>query len=177
MSTIRRKMILTGGRKGHTCKLGYVQFEDGVANLVGSVRDVEALTVWLEVNYQAYPEGDSRLEADNGQCDLPETSEDDRQHGDESGVQQSGEGSPETPAPDSPESAPADEGAADGRIPEGNGHPNAGLAEALSQLDVMEDAHWTAAGLPACAAVEQLVGRPVTRSEIDSVAPDLKREG
>lgn len=50
------------------------------------------------------------------------------------------------------------------------------IKEALAQLDGMEDAHWTADGAPATAAVSEILGRKVTRAEITDAAPKFSRE-
>lgn len=49
------------------------------------------------------------------------------------------------------------------------------IATAISLLDPKDDAHWTEAGLPAVDAVKAIVGRNVTRSEINDAAPDFMR--
>lgn len=51
------------------------------------------------------------------------------------------------------------------------------LASALAALDPADDSHWTSAGLPSVAAVSDIVGAPVSRADIETVAPDLKRDG
>jgi len=50
------------------------------------------------------------------------------------------------------------------------------IREALSQLDGMDDAHWTADGAPATSAVSDLVGSKVTRAQITDAAPKFSRE-
>ena len=50
------------------------------------------------------------------------------------------------------------------------------IIEALQALDLANDAHWTAEGRPAMAALNDLVGEEVTRREVDAVAPDFTRE-
>ena len=49
------------------------------------------------------------------------------------------------------------------------------IATAVGMLDAGNDAHWTAAGLPAVDAVAELIGKPVTRAAITDAAPDAKR--
>lgn len=61
-----------------------------------------------------------------------------------------------------------------------NAHPGeaigpSDIASAISLLDPKDDAHWTEAGLPAVDAVKAIVGRNVTRSEINDAAPDFMR--
>jgi len=50
------------------------------------------------------------------------------------------------------------------------------LKEALQLLDVSDDSHWTADGLPVVAVVSNIVGQPVTRKEITDASPQLTRE-
>lgn len=49
------------------------------------------------------------------------------------------------------------------------------ITTAVSMLDATDDAHWTAAGLPAVDAVAELTGKAVTRKAIEEAAPDAKR--
>lgn len=50
------------------------------------------------------------------------------------------------------------------------------IKEALAQLDGMDDAHWTADGAPATAAVSEIMGQKVTRTQITEAAPKFSRE-
>lgn len=49
------------------------------------------------------------------------------------------------------------------------------ITAAIALLDAKDDAHWTAAGLPAVEAVAEIAGKPVTRAAINDAAPDAKR--
>lgn len=49
------------------------------------------------------------------------------------------------------------------------------IAAAIDLLDADDDKHWTNAGLPAVDAISALVGRTVTRAEINEAAPDFMR--
>lgn len=49
------------------------------------------------------------------------------------------------------------------------------IKSAVDMLDAADEAHWTAAGLPAVDAVSELTGKTVTRAQIAEVAPDAKR--
>ncbi|MEH3121179.1 MAG: hypothetical protein PGN16_04230 [Sphingomonas phyllosphaerae] len=63
--------------------------------------------------------------------------------------------------------------AADGT--KGN-QPDAELIRAaVERLNVMNDDHWTAAGLPDVSAVSEAMGTKVTRAQIEAAAPDAKR--
>lgn len=70
---------------------------------------------------------------------------------------------------------------------DGNGEPGgsaigareaataADITAAVALLDVKNDDHWTAAGLPAVDAVAEIAGKPVSRAAITEAAPDAKR--
>lgn len=62
-------------------------------------------------------------------------------------------------------------------LPTASGDPATAeeVSTAVGLLDKANDAHWTAAGLPAVDAVAELVGKPVTRANITEAAPDAKR--
>lgn len=49
------------------------------------------------------------------------------------------------------------------------------IVAAIELLDGMNDAHWTAAGLPSVDAVAEIADRKVTRAAIEAAAPDAKR--
>lgn len=50
------------------------------------------------------------------------------------------------------------------------------IKEALIKLDTIDDEHWTEDGLPAVAAVSELVGSKVSRKDITDAAPKFTRE-
>jgi hypothetical protein len=50
------------------------------------------------------------------------------------------------------------------------------IREALSQLDTLNDDHWTSEGAPKIDAVKELLGGPVTRQDIINAAPHFSRE-
>ncbi len=49
------------------------------------------------------------------------------------------------------------------------------ILTAIDMLDASNDEHWTNAGLPAVDAVSGIVGRTVTRAEINEAAPEFMR--
>ena len=49
------------------------------------------------------------------------------------------------------------------------------VADALQALDPSKDDHWTSRGVPSIEAMVKLLGRNVTRAEIEEVAPDYTR--
>lgn len=51
------------------------------------------------------------------------------------------------------------------------------INEALRKLDVENDQHWTADGMPKMGVVEELVGdKSITRKDVTNAAPDFNRE-
>ena len=180
MSIVTRILVLTGARAGLTVKLGMYQFTDGKIPLRGSAPDVEAMSHWMAVNYAAYPEGSDELEAANGQCDLSKTAKSDSQHAVLGEVQPSGARTEAAPTDDRGGSDGADEGEADGPVPEGYGHRYTRihrLQEVLNQLDPDNDAQWTATGLPSVGAVRALFDDSVSRADITEAAPNLTQKG
>lgn len=49
------------------------------------------------------------------------------------------------------------------------------VADALQALDPANNDHWTSRGVPSIDAMAKLLGRSVTRAEIEAVAPDYTR--
>lgn len=49
------------------------------------------------------------------------------------------------------------------------------VADALQALDPANDEHWTSRGVPSIEAMTKMLGRAVTRAEIEAVAPDYTR--
>lgn len=49
------------------------------------------------------------------------------------------------------------------------------IRAAVGSLDMVIDDHWTKSGLPALAAVAGLLGRRVTRAEVNAAVPGAKR--
>lgn len=180
MSLITRKLILTGARRGMTGTLGR-QFKavNGVITLLASAPDVEALTLFIGRMYQAFPEGSAELEAANGKRHLHENPVKDSKHHLQGGVQPSEPGAPKKAAVNDQGTDEAAQGST-GVLPNGDGHRHSRLhriEEALKQLDITNDQHWTADGRPAVAAVESIIGEPVTRAEIAAASPNFNREG
>lgn len=68
----------------------------------------------------------------------------------------------------------ADDAPVEGLDTKTDAEPNE-IATAIGLLDPKDDAHWTEAGLPAVDAVKAIVGRNVTRTEINEAAPDFMR--
>lgn len=49
------------------------------------------------------------------------------------------------------------------------------IKTAIDMLDPANETHWTSAGLPAVDAVKEILGRDITRAEINEAAPDFMR--
>lgn len=155
--------------------------------LHGSLPDVEALTLFLGRSYCAYPEGSSELvaaqgrketEAPNGEHNFPQGKDTNKEQRVPREVQPSGTRTSEKTPTDSRGPNDPDKGEKGVRT-EGDGHQDTRVSriwQALTQLDMMNDKHWTAERQPAVAAVEDILGEPVTRAEISAVAPDFNRQ-
>lgn len=50
------------------------------------------------------------------------------------------------------------------------------LEEAIEKLDPDNDEHWTQQGLPKLEPLVEMLGKPVTRKEVEQVAPDANRD-
>ncbi|MCP4900884.1 MAG: hypothetical protein GY906_28285 [bacterium] len=180
MAIVTRTLILTGGRAGKTVRLSKkYQFRDGKIVLRGPSHKVECIARMLAINYAAFEEGSRELEAAHGQRDLSESPIGEQEHALSSEVQSEGSGSGAEAAADLDGHGDADSGDS-GLRSEGDGHEDSRsyrIREALTQLDMMNDEHWTRTGLPAVKAVEELLGEPVKRVEIEEATPGLVREG
>jgi len=169
-------MVLTGGRKGFTGVMSGFKFMDGRTTLEGPLNQVEKLTHWMAVMWQAYPEGSKELEALNGKSTHPTGTVEQPPAEVQRGMESGGEGAAQAEAPLSPGPDRADADGPAGVVPEGDGSGHAGqLKEALMMLDSTDDSHWTGQGLPSVEAVSKILGRKTTRAEIQAVAPDLTR--
>lgn len=178
MSTLKRTLVLTGARAGKTVVLGKTyRFVEGKIVLQGASPDVEALTVYLGKCYAAFPEDSLELEAANGKRDLSTQTDSDAEQRVQREVQPHGPRSPKEASNDVPEPNEVDQGEK-GVLPSGDGHQDSGVSriwEAVTQLDTLNNDHWTAMGLPAVAAVESIINRATTRAEINAAAPNFNR--
>lgn len=50
------------------------------------------------------------------------------------------------------------------------------IAEVVRNLDPENDAHWTQSGLPAMAAVEAVLGKAVSRADVEHAVPNWTRD-
>lgn len=50
------------------------------------------------------------------------------------------------------------------------------IISALGQLDQANNKYWTSEGLPNVKAVEEILGKLVTRADINAAAPDFRRD-
>ena len=51
------------------------------------------------------------------------------------------------------------------------------LLTVMRSLDQTDDRNWTSSGRPSLAAIEAVIGYPVTRAKVDEVAPGFRRHG
>ena len=155
---------LTGPREGLTVKLGGIQFVEGVADIDGGA------FLYFHRSYEVVPyNGPSNDEAADAERSGEEVSS-------ESDVQ-SDEHEPAEALADSSEGPASDEAGAEGSLPSGDGHEDAGerdpevdedpLGAALAQLDPDNDDHWRADGRPAVAALAQITGGMVTKAMVE----------
>lgn len=180
MATVRRTLVLTGGRAGATCVLAKYRFVDGRLTLEGSPTTVDKLTMFLGRTYKAFPEGSRELEeATNGLH-----SEIRAEVGGggpaplSSGDRPRERGAPSVPAPDvGPGDAAPTRGTT--QLPARDGHAQPGLhggsvrieavRAGVARLDPRNDEHWAVDGKPALAIVSVLAGlSDLTRAELDA---------
>ena len=157
------KFHLVGPYAGKTVTLGakkkemgrQFEFVDGVYTFEGS--DKEALNIgnYLKRCYQAYPEGPlleaAQKAAAGGEPAAPANPE-----------------PPQKPVEPTPPANPDP-------LADDNDKPET-IVEALNMLDPENDEHWTSRKLAQVDEVEKLLGREVTRAEIEEAAPDFDRE-
>lgn len=147
---------LVGVQAGQTVLLGaktpdvgpQYPFVDGVFEFAGSDQDAVNIGVFLERSYQAYPEG-PKLDAAR------------------LAFGESGEAS----KPAKTDSKKVEPTKDDGVEP----RPES-VAEALSMLDASNDSHWNSRKQPSVDALVALLGRTVTRAEIEEAAPGFDRD-
>lgn len=189
------KMVLTGKYAGETVKMHGKQFTNGVVLVrAANKQDLEPQMRWLERMCQAFAEGSQALkdaqdhwETINGvQHKVHMPPEQRNSAGVGSGQPSAAGGVPEN-APANRDGvitngpAPGDEGLRSNR----SGHEHTGLRpeqmtairKALSDLDPLNDSHWTDSGLPSVEVVANVVAdQTVSREVLRSVEPDFNRE-
>lgn len=129
-----------------------------------------------EAAEKAKAEQEAKEKADKEAADKAEA---DRLAAEEAAKQQNGGGQQQEPVdpeqPEgqkAPETPPQDNGGGE-QQPEGAKIET--VADALQALDPSTDEHWTSRGVPSIEAMTKLLGRQVTRAEIEEVAPDYTR--
>lgn len=178
MSVVTRTVILTGAHAGKTIQLGRYSFQDGRTKLIGPPSEVDSACVYIERNWEGYPEGHPLLESDDGKRNLQEATERNKQHALSSGVQPNGAGTGEASTILGSESGQGTAGtsaelaARDGSAPD----VNLKLLAAVRGLDVDNDEHWTQDGKPAIAAIQNIYGQTgFARKDVDAVLPGFSR--
>lgn len=201
---LRRRVVLTGARKGHTGPIGSHHAVDGVISLEGVPKDILAWEHHLSIMFQAYPEGDPRIAEQEAAIAAahaaegtqpPETSHVERSvqedgnkpHGqaDVSGGGESGGGGAEAggaanlggdAAGDATGGSDASGSLGDGSAPQLTPVIDERLARAVASLVPTEDSHWTKDGKPMLSAVEKYYGSTgLTRADVEAVAPGFRR--
>lgn len=65
---VRVTLVLAGALRGHTGVLNGYRFDDGTLTIEGAEDQVASIATYFERSYQAFPEGDPRIEAINEAC-------------------------------------------------------------------------------------------------------------
>lgn len=166
---VQSNFTLIGALEGRSITVAErVKFVDGVFQFVGTADETENLSRYLAM-YSAYPEGSvldaarDALAASGAAGEVPTPVEVHTKTVDQG------------PQPDPLEIRQAGKDAADKEQQDAKGPAAETLAEALSLLKKDLNAHWTGQGLPSVDAVAALLGRAVTRKEIEEAAPGFKR--
>lgn len=206
MSIQQRQIVLTGARKGMTGELGQFQVVEGVIKLQGGDEDLLGWTRYIEMMWQGYPMGDPRIEEAQAAIDAANQESSDGKRDVQAGSVQSdgksdlqglaqhvggqpsaGDGAPVGGQPSGASAGTADAAGAlgngqqaqlseNGKKPDPEVPTDERLKKALGLLDPAINEHWTMAGQPAIAAVEQFYGSGnVTRADIEAIAPGWRR--
>lgn len=200
MATLRKTLVLTGHYAGKSVRLSTgklsaitVEFENGVAHIQGTEKDVEGLTRYMGRCYQAHPEGSLELIAarkrdkDNGSSGVQTSTEQGQAGQVSTNVRQTGEQTTQISNPNSEATNESKQGS-EGSVSSGNGHENPrfpdteegkhqeSLYQGVMALDPINDDHWTAQGLPRIDVLEEISGPYATRKNIDNVCPEYTRE-
>lgn len=185
---VEHKYELTGAHKGKNMKIGPHSFVQGFFSIMLQPDKAEGLTNYFS-HFNAWlvgsPEHKAAKERDNGSSENL-----DGGGSNASGVLPNGagtaEGSAGTGNAGTEGNAPGleatgSDGASDGGIAEDGSvtlTPEAlKIADAVRKLDVMNDEHWTQAGLPSVAVVAENSGiATATRKDIEAASPGWTRE-
>ena len=170
---IVRKLILTGGRKGYSGRIGKKwDAVKGVITLKGTVAWVESQAKYLGKVYKAFV----KEQADASE--VPQNGVGEQKHN-VPGGSQSPDGSSSEVSPNDGKGATVAGSGSPGMVAEGSGRPGTGedpIREALKQLDHENDDHWNADGRPKVSAVEAFLQRPTSKEAVIKAAPDFRRK-
>lgn len=166
-----KTLVLCGGHKGLNGELGGVTWKGGKAEIIGPPRSVEGLCKYLGRCYQAFPEGSDELRAKQEQLGELQDQESPKQ------------GDPDEVLLAADDAAIADaQGADDGVGAEEAETPGSGegdldrrrreMREAVEMLDGANSEYWTMDGQPRLKPLEDLLGRPLTRKEVNELLQD-----
>lgn len=172
---MRIRLVLTGGRAGHTEVLGKFQFVNGVMDFEGDAKAIVGICTYMARVYQAYPEGSeelrnvSTLSSSDGPAEQVQSGGAAEQHGPAQEAADNGGGAVDPAA-----------GAA-GSVPSARDrHANARLdriREAVMTLETGNDDHWSADGLPRVDVIATLAGDPsIRRKDVEHAVPGLTRK-
>jgi hypothetical protein len=181
MPHTKQTLVMVGAYEGQdvTLTLGLTdyKFTDGRITLEGSDTEVNALTCFLGLNFQALPEGSAELAAKQEEVARARQVHEHGEVRDGEGDLQGGAGEGSEVTTD-PGNGGADDAATTGEAGAGDATRDGSRAivEALSKLDPADDNAWTADGKPKMAALEVLLGRTdITRAQVEAAAPGFSR--
>ena len=173
---MRIRLVLTGGRAGHTGLLGKFRFVDGIMEFEGDAKAITGICTYMARVYQAYPEGSEELRHGNGTVSPPAGTAEPVQGG--SVHEQSGSAS--KAADDGGGTTDPQAGPASGTSPSRDRYADARLdriREAVMTLDNDNDDHWSADGLPRVDVIATMAGDPsIRRKDVTQAVPDLSRK-
>jgi hypothetical protein len=169
-------LVLTGARAGHSVTLGNLRFVGGECALRGDLSAMGGVLRYMARVYQAFSKGSDELALHQGSKHGKADADTSAAGGQADAVS----GDVHTDGP-SAEAATAGAGTGAGDAPtehgpEGDGHQDARLREAILKLDAKNPEDWTSDGRPRMDAVEKLYGSAgITRKDVESALPDFRR--
>jgi len=170
--------VLSGALAGATIRLGNHQFVDGRTEVVATPGDISKIAHHLAINWQAFPEGDARIQEVNDGFHTV--------HGSTRGnipnlPDNTGQPTTGQEAGDSQVTVGAEDNTGAVTSTDGDGHPqgltNEKLRSAILGVDPEDDRLWTAGGQPTMKAVAGLYGSEgITRADVDDTFPGFTRD-
>jgi len=180
MSFITLIFVLCGALANKTILLGgRYQFTDGRLEVTGEPGELKKFAHHLAVNWQAFPEGDPRIQEINDEFNKIHQDTGDTLSQLQTDDQLNGTGLDPEKTADS--QLPVGGQAGDtAQHPDGDGQQkiviNEKLKAAILAIDPTDDSLWTATGQPTMKAVAALYGSEgITRADVEEAAPGYNR--